>query len=258
MARKNLNKLGVTLIAAVAVYAVFSLYQQKREGEVAQTRTRLEQQLVATPNAALFALLKTRFPDAYQTFLDDVAADAGPNAFHDINDLDEARMYGSAFFYQTRLDNADYMRTAPLESLRAVLQSSLDIMNRLVQTPELCAQYVMRGGNAFSIEDAELVGLGYLVNGGLTAFRAIADGRDHPVEHPAAQPDDQANFMAAWRARDGVSASMAAALSREGGGGIAHPDFCAASISFQEFLINGRSQLVERTLVDLTTRTAGN
>ncbi len=236
--------LAVVVAAAIGLFAYF----QTREQSAEAAHNALTQAAQTPSQAALFNQLSDDFGDEYQQFLTELAAGKG--------DLSEQESFaaGAGFTQNLRRDNAQYVASAPMDDLRAINQASLTLLESLQDDPALCGRFAILGGGGLTMEEAQSLDMDIIAASTAAGFKAMAAGRDTPVEHPAASDGDIVQTLSMWQVLPDVTPDMMRAISSADPD---HPAQCAANLSFQRFVMNNEDPVVQRAMIRLVQLSMG-
>ena len=239
------NRLPWIIAGAMAAAIAVGLYLMPSGGRE-QAAAALRNSATVPEQVAFFDQIEGMFPGEYNAFLDDMVAIA------DAGDPDTAAERGFAmggeFTAQLRRDNAPYLATAPLDALRDLNRAALVILEGMADDPALCGQFALGGGASLTLAQAESLDMAHMADSSAATFRAIAAGRDTPVDHPEASDSDIVQTLSIWQSLDDVTPDMILALKS---GDPAHPQQCDAQLSFQRFIIENTDPIVERAMIRL-------
>ena len=250
MSRRLVYPLLALVAAAVIGGWTFYQNQQKQQLEMA---VQVESAILGSDQGALFAGIKADFPEAYAAFLQDLTElRAGGQPDGDL--LQAVFDKAQAFTTELRRENAHYIRSAPLEDIRALRRQTLEMLNGLADRPEVCVRFGRFGGNGLQPGEVTAQDMARITRAGELTFAAIVAGRERPVEHQAPEPGDRAAFLAAWQANTAPSGAEVAAVKSGAG---AAQDLCAAITSMEAYVLSDTSPLSERMLVELTAASVG-
>ena len=245
------------VLAAVLILALVGLggwgLKRSIDNRHQASMAAIEASLMQSDEGPLFALIKRGFAEEYQQFL---------AAMADLIDGDQPldlRMTRGAqesfrFVSGLRRDNAAHVLHAPVEKVRAIARTTLEVFTALEDNPEACARFGRFGGGGLEARDITPALTQLLANSSLTVFEAILAGRDTPVDNPPEQPGDREAFITAWVEATAPDEALRTAL-RTGTGSSA--DMCALFTSLERFVVEDTSPLTQRMLVVLKAENVG-
>ncbi len=250
MSRRLVYPFLALVVAAGIGGWTFYQNQQKQQLELA---AQVESAILGSDQGALFAAIRADFPEEYAAFLQELTALRASGQLD--GDLLQAVFDKSqAFTTQLRRENAHYIRSAPLQDIRALRRQTLEMLNGLADRPEACVRFGRFGGNGLQPDEVSAQDMARITRAAELTFAAIVAGRERPVTHPAPQPGDRAAFLAAWEANTAPSAAEVAAVKSGAG---APEDLCAAITSMEAYVLADTTPLTERMLVELTAASVG-
>ena len=250
MSRRLLYPVLALVAALLLSYGYTTTQKASRAASVAE----IEASLMKTDQAALFSTIRQGYPAQYDAFLQEIA-DLSASGTLDGDLLQSMFDKTQAFTTNLRRENAQYIRTAPLEAIRAMRQATLDVMITLQDRPDACLRFGLRGGNALQPGELSPAQMARINQAAELTFAALIAGRDQPVTNPPPQAGDRAAFLTAWRAATTPSDAVWAALQSGNG---APADLCSAFVSMERYILSDTSPLSTRMLVDLTAQTVAN
>lgn len=195
-------------LGALAASGIAAYLSASRTAE----RAALEERLLASKTAAIFRLVKTADPAAYERIIDQVAAASGPAAQFQASN--EAM---AAFRQQYAADHARFVADADAKRHLSALQALLGAMTR---APASCAKMIFSGGGALSGDEADLY-FDPLFDLAEASFKALIAAADRQTEAATATEADWATVFDAWRADGAAEAQIQS---------IAAPDAASATL----------------------------
>lgn len=205
----------------------------------------LADSLAQSGQGAFYDVLSNEYASDYYPFIEETVAMLRSGA------LQEAEMFGWAqqFTNGLRQRDAQFLASAPLENLYDMNAATLALMLSLqADHPEICGRFAAMGGGALTLMDMQFIDQNLIGNIAAETFRALANGRDKPITQQAATPAELDQMVADW---SNDHATPAGALAALGSMNFADPAFCAANISFSQYVDQTRTELMDRVIVNL-------
>lgn len=249
------------ILAVVAVVAVFIggfASWQATQGQGTITSDQAESMMLAAAESDaqrdLYATVAETFPDDYQGFLQDMADLVNAEGGTGQGSAQRGFTLAQNFTANLRADNAHYLANAPYENIAKLRAANTVVLKDLLDTPSICAQYAVNGGASFTMDQLEFLNLDLFAATGTEMFVAIAAGRDTPVEHAEATQADINATLLMWTQQPDVTPDIEASLMS---GDPQNPLYCAANISFENFIATSSDPTVQTVTVYLSLLAAG-
>lgn len=243
------------VLIAIAVAIAVGLGAAFFGGAPDYTQDDVEAELMAGAGSdsqrALYATLKAEFPIEYQTFISEMTV------FMNDGDSSNPQLgfeLGQQFTSTLRVANAPYLAQAPADAIGDIRVASAALLADLLDTPQVCAQFAMTGGAGMTLEDLAYINMDLMAQAADAAFRAMAAGRDGPVDHPDVTDTDIAAVVSMWAAGPDVTPELVNALQRAD---LQDPLLCEANHSFEDFLARSEDPSVQAVSVYLARLAAG-
>ncbi|MEW2913767.1 hypothetical protein [Leisingera sp. JC11] len=217
--------------------------------------SQLEQALLQTEQGELFHVVKSEFPVEFQAFIQELATVAGQKYANKQQRSLAIQNRSREFTTGLRQKNAHYLKHAPVELLRALQTSKLELMLTTQNDPALCTRFANYGPAGFTESELNTERLSILAEGSVLFFKSVAAGRDHPVQRARATQEDYAAFLTDWSEQPEVTSGMYEALMQNDP---TSDEFCASMTSFQRFVTSLNGPSAERVLADLSAEADSN
>ncbi|MCP5073960.1 MAG: hypothetical protein GY947_11785 [Rhodobacteraceae bacterium] len=240
--------------AVIAAALVFGFYSGNSDSGSSYTESDVREIFSVSDQNHLFMVIEQEFPQEFQNIVSAMVAIANDKSFS-ISET-EIRLFEKMRELTTELskNNAHLLVHAPISVLREIKSASLKVHESLRHKKDKCAAYAVSGPKTLSIHDFNDQQIQLLTEIGVLTFLAIAEARKNPVTHPDLTQRDRNEIAQLWIQRPTVTYGMQDALF---GSKYSHPEYCAASVDFNRFIVGTLSREMDHFVVEVFRVSAG-
>ena len=195
------------------------------EAPATPTEAEIMGMIDASPAGEMYRALKGYYPDEAKYLRDSMVALLSGGA-----DEEEAFSKMLTVGAEIRRRHAANLRTAPDQSLSAILQSQTQMIAAFDDDPVLCNRVVMFG--AGSIPEDERPRIVALMDSAGLLYRAMYEGEQSPVQRTQATDDDWGNLIVNFYAAGGTDDELDLVMQPD----IQNPQLCGAMLRFLRVL----------------------
>jgi hypothetical protein len=189
------------------------------------TESDIETIIEDSPAREMYNALQSYFPDDAEYFLDSMTVLLEENPSEE-----EAHAKMRTVGADIRRRHAANLRTAPDQSLSAILQFQTQIFASFDNDPVLCNRVIMYGPAAISVDQSHRVEV-FGDSVGLL-YQAMYEGEQFPVQRAQATADDWGNLIADFYAAGGTDDELDLVMQPD----IQNPQLCGAMLRFLRVL----------------------
>lgn len=197
----------------------------KPEAPAKPTEAEITSMIEASPAGEMYRALKGYYPEEAKYFRDSVVSLLSGEAGEE-----EAFSKMLSVGAEIRRRHAASLRSAPDQSLRAIMQSQAQIISALDDDPVLCNRVVMFGPGAIP-EDRRHRIVALMDSAGLL-YRAMYEGKRSPVQRAQATDDDWGNLIGDFYAAGGTDNELDLVMQPD----IQNLHLCGAMLRFLRVL----------------------
>jgi hypothetical protein len=209
----------------------------------AVSEANIEDILESPPVGEMYRALKTYYPEDAAYFRSGMLAIAAIGG-----GSEEEFSKGVALGVEIRRRHAAGLRTAPDQSLGAILQVQTKMIAAFDSDPMLCNRFIMFGSEAISYGD--LLKIEGLLDSGSLLFKAMYEGEQSPVKRAQATDEDWGNIILDFLVAGGTDDELDLIVEPD----LQNPQLCGAMLRFLRVLIDANFLGADRLRADLVTK----
>lgn len=243
--RKLLGNLLVIVVGVAAFALAKPIGNKIGEGfrsSPTVTEDNIETMIEGSPAGGMYKALKSYFPDDTMYFRNSMMALLEENPSEE-----EAFAKMLTVGAEIRRRHATNLRTAPDQSLSAILQSQTQMIAAFDDDPVLCNRVVMFGPGAIP-EDQRHQIVALLDSAGLL-YRAMYGGGQSPVERAQATDDDWDSLIMDFYAAGGTDTELDMVIQPD----IQNPQLCSGMLRFLRVLADADFLGADRLRAEMAT-----
>jgi len=205
------------------------------------TEANIETMIEGSPTGAMYNTLKSYFPDDAKYLRNRMMKLSEENASEE-----EAFAKMLTVGAEIRRRHAANLRTAPDQSLSAILRSQTQMIAAFDDDPEVCNRFIRFGPSAIPEDQRHRI-VSLIDSAGGLLFRAMYEGEQSPVQRTQATDDDWANLMVDFYAAGGTDDELDLFMQPD----IQSPQLCGAMLRFLRVLADAEFPGADRLRAEM-------